>query len=127
MTTLPESDWKVLRALHPVTVERYCAQVLDECASVLRDDQHSAHERYLRLFRLIEDRDDHIADAFNDLRRSTAVQRLAAMINLSLVNDDELARFTAATRESATALAEIFAPPKKRPRDDREQRRNGGV
>jgi hypothetical protein len=111
----PESDWKLLRTLHPAALERYCARVLDECAMVMRDDKLSAHDRYLRLLRLVRDRDDRIAAAFDDLRRSTGIQRLAAMINLGVASSAELGRFTSATRESATALAEIFAPGGKRP------------
>ena len=111
---LPESDWKLLRSLHATALERYCARVLDECAVVMRDDKLSAHDRYLRLIRLVRERDDRVAAAFDDMRRSTAIQRLAAIINLGVVNSVDLERFTAATRESATALAEIFAPRGKR-------------
>jgi len=90
--------------------------VLDECAVVVRDDKRSAHDRYLRLVRLVQERDGRVAAAFDDLRRSTAIQRLAAMISLGVVSGVELGQFTPATRESATALAEIFAPKGKHPK-----------
>jgi hypothetical protein len=70
----------------------------------------SPHDRYLRLFRLLNARDESIAATFNDLRRSTAIQRLAAMIALGVVTDVELSQFSAATRESATALADLSRP-----------------
>jgi len=60
-----------------------------------------------------------VAAAFDDLRRSTAIQRLAAMISLGAVNGVELAQFTPATRASATALAEIFAPTGKASKNSR--------
>jgi len=82
----------------------------------MRDDKLSAHDRYLRLVRLIRERDDRVAVAFDDVRRSTAIQRLAAMINFEIVSSVDLGRFTPATRESATALAEILAPSGKRPK-----------
>jgi hypothetical protein len=82
----------------------------------MRDDTLSAHDRYLRLFRLVRQSDDRVAAAFNDLRRSTGIQRLAAMINLGVVSSVELGQFTPATRDSATALVEIFAPGGKRPK-----------
>ena len=50
-----------------------------------RSDSLSAHDRYLRLVRLVRERDDGIAAAFDDLRRSTAIQRLAGMINLEVI------------------------------------------
>jgi hypothetical protein len=112
----PESDWKLLRSLHRAALERYCARVLDECAVVMRDDKRSAHDRYLRVVRLVRERDDRVAAVFDDLRRSTAIQRLAAMINLGVINGVELGQFTPATRASATALAEIFAPTGKHPK-----------
>ena len=112
----PESDWKRLRSLRRAALERYCARVLDECAVVMRDDKLSAHDRYLRLVRLLRERDDRVAAAFDDLRRSTAIQRLAAMINLEVVSSVDLGQFTPATRESASASAELFAPRGRRPK-----------
>ena len=80
---------------------------------MIQDADSSAHDRYLRLFRLIKERDERIAAAFDDLRRSTAIQRLAAMILLGVMTDEDLAQFSRATGESATALAEILGPSKK--------------
>ena len=79
----------------------------------MRDADSSAHDRYLRLFRLLKERDERIVAAFDDLRRSTAIQRLAGMINLGVITDVELEQFSQATRESATALAEIVGPSEK--------------
>ena len=79
----------------------------------MRNADLSAHDRYLRLFRLLKERDESIVATFDDLRRSTAIQRLAGMINLGVLTDMELAQFSQATRESATALAEIVGPSEK--------------
>ena len=111
----PESDWKRLRSVHRAALERYCARILDECAVAMRDDTRSAHDRYLHVVRLLDERNGQVASAFDDMRRSTAIQRLAAMISLGVVGGAELGQFTVATRESATALAEMFAPSGKRP------------
>jgi hypothetical protein len=81
--------------------------VLEECAETIRAADTSPHEQYLRLYRLLKDRDKDIAIAFDDLRRSTAIQRLASMILLGVVTDEELSQFSEATRASATALADI--------------------
>jgi hypothetical protein len=62
------------------------------------------------VYRLIRERDDDIAKAFNDLRRSTAIQRLASMILLKAVTNEEIAQFSDATRESAASFAEMFRP-----------------
>ncbi len=105
---MTESEWRALRALHRVALDRYCAQVLEECGRVVTDTNGSAHERYLRLYRLVRERDDTIAAAFNDMRRSRALQRLAAMIALGTVTTEELSQFSVGTRESATELADML-------------------
>ena len=79
----------------------------------IRDDHRSAHDRYLRLFRLLKERDQSLAAAFNDLKRSAAIPRLAAMIDLGVVTDAELAEFSAPTRESATGWADLWQPSAK--------------
>jgi hypothetical protein len=92
--TLPERDWRLLRSVHRAALDRYCARVLEECATVIRDTTSCSRDRYLRLFRLVKERDESIAAAFDDLRRSTAIQRLASMILLGAITDEELSQFT---------------------------------
>jgi hypothetical protein len=99
---LPESDWRHLRAVSALALDRYCAQVLEEAATIVRDTRASNHERYLRLFELIQDRDRTLARAFDDMRRSRAIERLAALIQLRLLTQEELAGFTEETVRSAT-------------------------
>ncbi len=71
----------------------------------------SPHERYVRLFTMVAERDESLERAFDDLRRSTALDRLAAMIALGVVTADDLAAFTADTRETATELAKRMGEP----------------
>ena len=104
MRDIPESDWKVFRTVRAAALDRYCARVLDECRAVIKDRSISNHERYLKLFRLLQERDDDLADAFNNPRRSIAFIQLARIRGLDLVTDEELGRFSQETREIVTAL-----------------------
>ena len=104
---IPESDWRVLRGVHRRALDRYCTHVLEESAEIIQMGDTSPHDRYLQLYRFLKERDRNLATAFDDLRRSTALQRLAAMILLDVVTDQEINQFTAATREAAIALADI--------------------
>ncbi len=106
--TLPEADWRLLRALHDRALDRYCARALRECATVIQDTNTSVHDRYLRLVQVVNERDTSLAAAFNDLRRSTAIQRLASMMALGVVTDEELSHFSQATRGSATTIADLL-------------------
>ncbi len=105
---MTEREWRLLRSLHDTVLDRYCARVLEECEAVARDASATPHERYLRLFRLLRERDDHIAAAFNDTRRSNAIHKLAAMVAYKMVTDEELSGFTQETREAAIDLADVF-------------------
>jgi hypothetical protein len=101
----PESDWKVLRSVKDAALNRLCERVMNECRAVMDDRKGTAHERYLRLFKLIQERDDDIANAFNDMRRSRAVQKISWMRYLDLFTDEEWERFSPRTRETALFLA----------------------
>jgi hypothetical protein len=96
--TILESDWKLFRALHPVALERFCEQVLSEVGQLASEADKSAHERYLGVYQLLRRRDKELAQAFNDLRRSTALLQLAILRARGLVTDEEFARFSPETR-----------------------------
>ena len=91
---LPEREWKHLRAVSALALDRYCAQVLEEATVIIGDVHDTHHQRYLRLYRLLQQRDATLAAAFDDLRRSTAIQHLAALIRLRLLTPEERAGFS---------------------------------
>jgi hypothetical protein len=107
-----ETDWKRLRALHDVALNRYCAQIIEECAAIIADSAASPHERYLRLYRVIAERDSIIRTVFDDLRRSTALQPLISIVALHLVTPDELTEFTQQTRDTVMEATELARSPK---------------
>ncbi len=45
-----ESDWKILRQLFPVALERFSQRTLDEVKSIIADNLKSFHGRYLAIF-----------------------------------------------------------------------------
>ncbi len=101
---IAESDWKILRELHPIALDRFCRRILAEIESVVADSSRSHHQRYLAIYQLVERRDREIADAFNDMRRSRAVMRICHLRNLALLSDEEFARFSEETRGAVQGL-----------------------
>ena len=97
--SIPEPDWKVLRDIKPLALDRLCQRILDELTTVANDPDQAAHAKYGKIYRLIHDRDKDIADAFNDMRRSQALFQLAIMNRLGLIEKDELTRFSRETRD----------------------------
>jgi hypothetical protein len=95
---ISEGDWKLLRQLHEVALQRFCDRVLNEYRGVLDDIAQSPHDRFQQIFELNRMRNRELADAFDDLRRSTAIHRLIAMRRLGVISDDDLRPFSAETR-----------------------------
>jgi len=102
----PESAWKTFSQLRLVALERFCKRVLDEVPQFPSDTEQSYHQRYLELFRWLGERNDKLAKAFDDPRRSQMLWQLAAIYAYGLLKPDEFARFTPHTRERIQLLAQ---------------------
>ena len=96
---IKESDWKVFRRLHKIALDRYCERVLKEVQAMLTEQTVGYHDIYLKLFALIRDRDQTIASAFNDPRRSNAFILLANIMNEDLLTESELDQFSSEVRQ----------------------------
>ena len=94
--------------MHGELLERYCARVLDELAASVKAGDGTAHDRYLRAYKLLRSRDKELARAFNDFRRSTAVMQLAIMRRMGLLTDEDLSVFSTQTQEQIRGITSIF-------------------
>ena len=65
-----ESDWKLLRKLQPIALERHCQRILAEIQYLASDREHTYHERYLAVYEAINNRNKEVAEAFDALSRS---------------------------------------------------------
>jgi flagellar basal body-associated protein FliL len=105
---IKESDWKVLRQLHAIAIERFSSRIISEIQAITSAPDRSAHERYVDVLALIRKRRPEMENAFDDMRRSRALQRLLAIQSHDLLTKDELERFSPEMRESLRAMLEIF-------------------
>src|SRR3970040_2710653 len=90
---LPESDWKTFRSLREIALARFCERVLGEIGTIASPGATSSHDRYLKIYRLIDNRDEELARAFNDPRRSRAILQLAAINSYGLLSKEYLLPF----------------------------------
>ena len=104
MRQIEEADWKIMRQLHSIALERFCQQILLEIERIHADNTKSFHQKYLDIYEVIRQRDREIAQTFNDLRRSTALTILAAMRARYLLSEDEFLRFSQETRDNIALL-----------------------
>jgi hypothetical protein len=109
MIDIPESDWKLLRQLHPLALDRFCQRVLSEVSRLSSDATVNPHERFLAVFKFVIQRKAELADAFDDMRRSTALLRLARIQSQDLLTHDEFRRFSEPARNAISAILSASA------------------
>ena len=103
---IKESDWKVFRRLRAVALERYCQRVIEE-VRVAAECTGDYHDCYLRLYRLIRERDKTLAIVFDDPRRSTAFLLLANIVAEELLTQEELKQFSVEVQERIEVINEL--------------------
>ena len=108
---IPETDWKLFRKLRELALERFCDRILREVGSLASDSAKTSHERYLQVYRFIDQSDEDVARLFNDARRSQALMQLALMCSHKLLTPAEIAGFTVATRDRLAVIAELCGEP----------------
>lgn len=94
MSQVSEADWKVLRDLRPVALERFCQGVMAEVERISTDQTQSNHQRYMAIYQLMRDRDKDLANIFDDVRRSNALICIAHLLDKELLIVSESARFS---------------------------------
>jgi hypothetical protein len=107
----PEADWRKLRALYDDALARLCTSALSELRALLdsADTAGDAHETYLEVYEHLNAVDSRRSTLFDDLRRSTAYFALTAWVRDGLLTDEELASFSADTREVVQQLLDLAA------------------
>jgi hypothetical protein len=107
MSDFPERDWKLLRELKPVTLERLCERTLRRAVEISRLSNATNHQRYLKLWKMIQDQNEEVALAFDDHRRSTALLKILQIHRRGLFLEEEFARFSEQTRKHVLELESI--------------------
>ncbi len=97
----------MLRRVHPLALERYCERVLAEIGRVTGNSAESAHQRYLDIFKIIEQRDRELARIFDDPKRSNALTMLAQIRALGLLTEDEYLSLSLETRGAIELLLRL--------------------
>jgi hypothetical protein len=95
--TIAEIDWKVLRRLHPLALERFSERVLAEIEGVMHPGQ-SAHQRYLDIFEIVQQRGREMSRIFDDPKRSCALMMLAQIHVKGLLTEEEFQSLSPETR-----------------------------
>jgi hypothetical protein len=101
---IKESDWKLLRQLHRVAMERFCRRAIDGIGAAVTDQPGTYHECFLEVFALVNESNRELARIFDNPRRSKATLILASMMEERLLSEEEFSQFGPETRGSVEAI-----------------------
>jgi hypothetical protein len=104
---LKEPDWRLFRQLQRLALERFSQGILDQIAVASTVDSKSYHQRYLDIFNLIQQRNEEMAEAFDNPRRSTAIIQLAVIVSHGWLTQEEFLRFGEETRNAVESFRDI--------------------
>ena len=97
---MKESDWKVFKEIKDKALDTYCKNILDESKKIISKDDKSAHNRYLKLYKHIKEKDQIIARLFNGHSRSKAWSQLYNIRQEDLADESLLLKLSAEFLES---------------------------
>lgn len=106
MSGIPEQDWKKIRAIKDKKLNEICADILSEINQEIKNKGEKNHKAYLKVWDIVDRRDNDIADMFNDLKRSNAVFKLALWKKKGYLEDKELSEFTESTRSTIKSICQ---------------------
>lgn len=104
---MKESDWKRLRDLKPIALDRFCGRVLADIERVSSDAAATSHQRYLAVYDLIQQRDKQLGRMFDGLSRSSAMGKLLLMHRAGLLTEDEFALFSEEIRSVVAGSQDV--------------------
>jgi cysteinyl-tRNA synthetase len=104
----PERDWKKLRSLKDSALEEVSNRIIEKLKTLIESREGGSHKTYLRLWETIHAEDKVIAALFDDLKRSSALFKLAAWKTHGILSDDDFKDFTEDTQNRINAILEIM-------------------
>ena len=94
---MKESDWKVFKQIKDKAIELFCSRALREFEAVITNENDHLHDRYLRLYKLVRDRDKKMGRLFDDHSRSKAILQLLAIRAEGLADESLLGKLSEET------------------------------
>lgn len=85
-----ESDWKRFKKIKELALERFCADAMADFEEAIQKEDLSNHERYLYLYKLVENADKRLSLLFDGHSRSKAQLQLTLIRCEGLVEDHVL-------------------------------------
>jgi len=91
---MKESDWKIFKKIKENAIQLFCNNALNEFEEIIKDRNENAQETYIFLYRLVINRDKHMAILFDGHSRSKAHLQLLAIRGENLADEKLLSELS---------------------------------
>jgi hypothetical protein len=91
---MKESDWKIFKKIKERAIDEFCTIALNEIREAAGNEEERPHDRYLKLYRLVENRDQQLSILFDHHSRSKAVLQLIGIRAEGLADEDLLSELS---------------------------------
>lgn len=108
MKSIPESDWKKLRAMESDALNLACERIFDKIEQIAGERKGKEHDAYLKLWKMLKKEDREISVMFDDVKRSNAIHKLAAWKHNGVISGESFAELSDKTRQTVKALNEAL-------------------
>ena len=105
MQGFSEREWKILRRLKPLALERLTRRILDGAQEIIASaEEGKSYDAYIKLYEYIQEQDAIVADCFDDWRRANAIFFLVHWRRHGLITDEEFQAFPPGLRDTVDLL-----------------------
>jgi hypothetical protein len=91
---LPEKDWKYLSSIKKELLDELCRRINQGAVEIVQSETGTGHEKYLALFKHIEDSDRIVGNCFDDWRRSNLTMKLLFLHRHELITGEQILKLS---------------------------------
>lgn len=91
---MKESDWKIFKQIKEHAIQLFCDNALTEFEEIIKERDENAQEAYTLLYRLVVNRNKHMALLFDGHSRSKAHLQLLAIRGEGLADETLLCKLS---------------------------------
>ena len=104
---IAEKDWKKLRTLKDAALNIACERTFQKITKLIESRGAENHKYYLKLWKVLQEEDKEISLLFDDLKRSTAVFKLAMWKRNGLLSAEDFEELTEETQKRIESICNI--------------------
>jgi hypothetical protein len=93
-----ESDWQYTKRKKEELLNRFCGRILASVKRIADTEGISEYERYIELYKLIQQKDKIVADCFDNWRRSNILEKIMRLYSEGIITEEELNELSEETR-----------------------------